>query len=151
MNLNKNWKKLLSNKKKIAAYVNLILSLILIIGMLFALVEDLDFFITRKEGNANIISINYGNSRIKIYISYFNNYLDKIVYTTISAEISYKNKIQELRSSSKIYYPKRFPKSVYFMDLNVPQIGILIFEALFTIMMLSIFLYSIKILNRHLT
>lgn len=140
-------------KNRIKYGVTLLLSICICIGTLYALYTDLNYFLTKKEGSAEILKVNETRDRKPFYVHlrYHNDFINKMTSSTINVGKYDAQKIMDeykRRNEISIFYAKDYPDKIYVADINAPRWLILVFEvSMITIMIFSIYA-CIKALRR---
>ena len=138
-------------KSRIKNISLLIFSVIFLIGMLYRLFTDLNYFLTRRTVKAKIFQINESNKSgiVSLQLNYYNNYLNRNVKSDISIKrYDATNIITEGDSQISILYAKYFPNKIYIENVNAPRWLIILFEIIMILIMFFLFYSSIKLLIR---
>ena len=135
---------------KFLNWILLIISATLLLGMTYALFDDIVFFLTKKEAPAKILTVKHSNNSdsYTITLQYFNVFTNSEIVCNYKAKPYFGTKmINRENEMLQIHYGKLFPKSIYIIEDRTPRPGILLFELLFIgLMFLSIngCLFSIR-------
>lgn len=134
-------------QKRIQLIILLIFSLIFSVGMLYALYRDLNFFVTKRFANAEITgNIKASNSNhVSLDLHYYNDYLKKNINANISMNQPDESKYLITGNNHiSILYAKNFPYKIYVEEINAPRWPILLFEVIMVLLMIFLFVSSLK-------
>lgn len=138
---------------KVNTIITLVLSGILLTGICYALLLDLNFIITKKNTNAKIIRIqkNVKDNKLYFQVKYFNDFVNSNIDCLVKLGVHDGNVIANKYNAVKeieISYGKNFPYKVYIENLNTPGIGMIIFEIIMGLIMLFTAISCLKNLKR---
>jgi len=111
---------------------------ILLIASLLSLIKDVNFFITKKNTTAQVLSIEDLGvlNPYKITLKYFNENEQKDIVCNVNLKKSYGNELKEKNSSFvEVHYARGFPYNVYLIDYKTPRVGIILFDIILVILM----------------
>lgn len=134
-------KKKLNMQKKITYSVALLFSITIAAGMFYALYTDLNYFITKKAGMAEVLKV-YETKEWKpmhIELRYYNRVINETITCTLGVEqhdvISLKQKCKQ-QNHVEIFYAANNPCGIYIKGINAPHWPIIIFEVVMIGLML---------------
>jgi hypothetical protein len=116
-----------------------VISGILMIVVLYILVVDICFFLTKKEEKARIVSIEKKSTSYHITLEYYHQGTQEKVTVHFKIKRSYKDEVEGLGEYTPVYYNAVFPGDVYIIACRVPKAGLLIFEVLSIIVVIFAF------------
>lgn len=115
-------------KEKLIAFFVFIGCIFLLLGGLYVIATDLDFFITQKEAMGKFKTRAIYNKKIELEIEFSDEYREKAIKLNKKFNLNYRDNLQKLDSShTKILYTKWF-NQVYISEIKRPRIMILIIE-----------------------
>lgn len=121
----------MSNKqlvKRISGVLIILFSIFLFLVMIWSILYDIDFFITKKEGLGSYHVISNKENKIKIALNYYDSYKSTTKTKTKSYRIGYLSEIQAIDSNkSPLIYTKWFSQ-VYLGRIKTPTFLILLLE-----------------------
>lgn len=134
-------KKKLNMQKKIKYSVALLFSITIAAGMFYALYTDLNYFITKKAGTAEVLKMyeTRGRKPMHIEFRYYNSFINETITCTLGVE---QHDVMSLRQKYKqqnhveIFYAANNPCGIYINGINAPRWPIIIFEVVMIVLML---------------
>jgi len=133
-------------QNKVVRIIAFFISLFLLVGSIFSLVQDAIYFSSRAEATAKIVSIdNLGSQEpYRIALKYFNKYSDKEISCSVLLKKSHRVKIDELNKGyANVYYSKYMPCTIYFEKFNTPTFGVFFIDGVMIVLM-SIAVWAFK-------
>ena len=119
---------------------------IILVASLLSLAKDINFFLTKQEGTAQVLSIeDMGVQKpYRVKVKYYNEWKKKDILCNATLN---KSRIAEFKANSsssvRILYASNYPKDVYLADYKAPNIGIIIFGLIFSALM-GLAVYSLR-------
>lgn len=123
-------------------YIRIVLffiAIIILLASLLSFIKDFNFFLNRKEANAEVLSIeNMGvQASYRVKLKYFNKDIKDYIICSVTLKKSYGRELNEGNNHSvDIYYVNNLFKSVYLVEYGSPRLGILFFDLIMIVLML---------------
>lgn len=115
-------------EKRVTAVIIFFGSTLLFFGVIYLLATDIDFFLNKQFVNGTFKVINEEDNKIKVSLSYYDNYRKKEMQIVKKLSNSYRNALHELDSNNvTIVYTKWFNQA-YINEVKTPKMLILVFE-----------------------
>jgi hypothetical protein len=140
-------------KGKVLKLCIIVIALVILIASVYSLFEDVNYFITKREAVANILSIkdNGVQQPFGVTVVYFNYYLNKDISCIVNLKKSIGNAlIADNISETNIFYAKHFPKTVYLVKYKAPRIGVVFIDLMLIVFMVVAIWANIGIFKREI-